>query len=84
MLKVGAVVRSIAGRDKDRFYLVVKLQEGAAWVADGKLRKLAAPKRKNVKHLSATRQEINLNAVATDKKLRGALAPLNDAFSTQP
>ena len=77
MLKAGDVVRCIAGREKDRFYLVTCMEGGRAAIADGKGRKLAGPKWKNPRHLAATSQTLELAAVATDRKLRCALAPLN-------
>ena len=48
----GCVVRSRAGHDKGRVYAVVAVENGFASVADGGLRKLARPKRKNVRHLA--------------------------------
>lgn len=51
-VRVGHLVRSIQGRDLGRLYFVVKVDpEGYVWVADGEKRTLAAPKRKNRKHL---------------------------------
>ncbi len=41
---------------------------------------LANPKRKNPAHVQATKQRVSLDAL-TDKKLREALKPLNDAVS---
>ena len=77
MLYKGQVVSSAAGHDKDSLYLVVQV-EGDGWcrVADGKRRKLAAPKRKNPKHLRPTRQSIDPGRVPTDRALRRALAGL--------
>ena len=46
-LTKGMIVRSMAGHDKNRFYVVLDLCEGDAWIADGKQRKLERPKRKN-------------------------------------
>jgi hypothetical protein len=42
---------------------------GYVYVADGKERKLASPKRKNLKHLIITNQKIDLRNI-TDKGLR--------------
>ena len=77
MFVAGNVVRCTAGREKDRFYLVIEVRNGQAAIADGKTRKLAAPKWKNTKHLAATNHKLELAAVPTDRKLRCALAPLN-------
>ena len=50
-IKVGSIVRSIAGHDKGSLLLVVALEKGYAYVADGKLRKIEKPKKKKLKHL---------------------------------
>ena len=47
----GCVVRSKAGRDTGRYLLVLSVEGKFALVADGDLRPLARPKRKNLRHL---------------------------------
>lgn len=71
----GMIVYSDAGHDRGRFCVVLKLDGSIAYVADGKLRTLAKPKRKNVKHLKPTAQIIDLTQCCTDKKLRAACWP---------
>ena len=66
----GLVVRAMAGRDRGGYFVVVDAAE--AWIADGKRRKLAAPKRKKIRHLQSTRQTVPMEDV-TDKKLRNML-----------
>ncbi|MDE7454332.1 MAG: KOW domain-containing RNA-binding protein [Clostridia bacterium] len=53
-LKIGSVVLSTQGRDKDAYFVVVNidLKHGYAYLADGGMRKLNAPKKKNLKHIS--------------------------------
>ena len=52
-IAAGCVVRSKAGRDEGRYFIVLSLEgEEFAYVADGDLRKVAAPKKKKLKHLS--------------------------------
>lgn len=70
--RIGTVVRSVAGRDKGRFLMVVSLDGDFAYVADGKERKLSKPKKKRLKHISATKTIIEADAL-TDKVLRAAL-----------
>lgn len=82
--EVGCVVRSVAGHDKDRFYVIVKVAGDRVAIADGKLRKLAKPKAKNTAHLRHTNTTLDMEVVTTDKKLREALAPLNRGESTKP
>lgn len=46
------VVRSKAGRDKGGLFYVLKVQGDFALIADGRRRRVEAPKRKRLKHLS--------------------------------
>lgn len=71
-LTKGLVVRALAGRDRGGYFVVVSVGDGYAQIADGKRRKLGAPKRKNIRHLQGTRQAIDLEC-ATDKQLRSVL-----------
>ncbi len=53
----GCVVRSKAGRDEGRYFIVLALDgDEFAYVADGDLRKVEKPKRKRVKHLYVTEE----------------------------
>lgn len=69
----GRVVRSAAGRDKDKFLAVVGWEEEAVLLADGKERPLERPKRKNVKHLAATNYLLTEEEMTTNRALRKAL-----------
>lgn len=71
----GMVVRSIAGHDSGSWLVVMSLENGFAFVADGKERKVEKPKKKNIKHLSRTRKTINVEGI-TNKKLRSELRNL--------
>ncbi len=46
------MARSLAGRDKGETYFVLSRGEREVLLADGKHRKLANPKRKNLRHVS--------------------------------
>ena len=50
-LEPGMLVRSKAGHDKDRIYVVIRAEDEYVYVADGDLRPLRHMKRKNVRHL---------------------------------
>lgn len=75
-IKAGSVVLSSAGHDKGRFMLVVGADGGRVFLADGKERKLASPKKKNIRHVRATLSSIELDGL-TDKKLRQTLGKMN-------
>jgi large subunit ribosomal protein L14e len=54
-VKSGQIVYSIAGRDKDRIFIIKKvLDENYVLIADGDLRKIDDPKKKKLKHLKIT------------------------------
>lgn len=65
-LVVGQYVKSKAGRDKDRIFIILAIiDENYLQVADGDLRKAEKPKRKKIKHLAvmhAVSEEINQKA----------------------
>lgn len=79
IITTGDIVRSVAGHDEERIYLVAKvLSEDFCEVVDGRLRKLGNPKTKRFKHVrKAGREEELLEALTkgdlTDKALRDAL-----------
>lgn len=50
-IQVGDLVISLAGRDKDRCYVVVEATLTRVKVIDGKLHKTFSPKTKNTKHI---------------------------------
>ena len=81
MLAKGSVVKSMSGRDQNRYYLVLDFCEGFAWIADGKVRKLASPKKKSFKHLTFTNTVLELSSITSDKKLRKLLSPFQEGFS---
>ena len=77
-LMKGSVVRAEAGRDGGGFFAVVGTDEKYCFIADGRSRKLASPKRKNLKHIALTDSMIDINDI-TDKRLRTELRDLSRA-----
>lgn len=68
-IELGRIVMSQAGRDKGRFMIVVGiLDTNYVYVADGSLRKIENPKKKNIKHLKATKKRADLIAEKLMKK----------------
>ena len=50
--QIGGICQSRQGRDKDRYYLIKSVNtDGTVMLVDGNFKRLAAPKKKNVKHL---------------------------------
>ncbi|MCL2285071.1 MAG: KOW domain-containing RNA-binding protein [Firmicutes bacterium] len=53
-MEIGQVVFSKSGRDKGKTFIVIKIHENYVYLVDGKLRVLAAPKKKKLKHIQPT------------------------------
>lgn len=82
---VGSVVLSKQGRDKGLYFVVTSVdKKGFVYLADGSMRKLASPKKKNVKHVSYS--GVTLNSIAEklcnnkkvfDSEVKSALRQFN-------
>ena len=75
------IVRSIAGRDSGKLFFVIDTQEEFLILADGKSRRLEAPKRKKRKHTvlvghsdSCVAKKIRSEEKVTNSELRRTLA----------
>ena len=73
-LRKGSVVRSKAGRDKDKLMAVIGTEGKTLLLCDGKERRLEKPKRKNPLHIAPTKTVLDDSAMATNRSLRRALA----------
>lgn len=76
-LTKGCVAKSLFGRDAGRFYAVLSVEGNAALIADGKVRRVERPKRKNAKHLCATGTQLSAESMATNNQLKRALRAFN-------
>ena len=81
---IGNVVMSTQGRDKGMYFVVVSLGKDVVYLSDGGMRKLSAPKKKNVKHVSDS--GVVLSSIATkltegkkvfDSEVKSALRQFN-------
>ncbi|MBS1310115.1 MAG: hypothetical protein HP032_06515 [Oscillospiraceae bacterium] len=86
----GEIVLSLKGRDAGGLFCVVDAQDGFALIADGKGRKLAAPKRKREKHLRRVGTSAHPAIVrlqrgesVSDRALRRSLAAFRDSEQTK-
>jgi len=68
-MTAGQVVISKRGRDKGLMFVVISTEvspEGEfSYLADGKLRTLAKPKKKKAKHLQPTNTHVDLNCAGS-------------------
>ena len=56
----GAIVKSIAGRERGGIFLIVNTIGNYAYLVNGKTRKVECPKKKNFKHLYLLEKNSNL------------------------
>ena len=75
------LVQATAGREEGKYFFVLETDGEYALIADGKSRKLEAPKRKKRKHLrfiaesdSRVAEKIRRNEKITNSELRKAIA----------
>ena len=57
----GAVVMSIAGREKNETFLILKTEGCMAYLINGKSRPIESPKKKNFKHLQLVMKDSGLD-----------------------
>ena len=76
-MQTGRIVKAKAGRDSGRFFAVLSVENGYAYIADGKTRRIERPKKKKLIHLAATAGQLGVDELETNRKLRRALAGLN-------
>ena len=81
---IGSVVLSTQGRDKGIYFVVTAQGREVVYLADGGMRKLAAPKKKNVKHVSdsgvvleSIAQKLTEGKKVFDSEVKSALRQFN-------
>lgn len=87
-LSIGQVVKSRAGRDKGRIFIVLDIiDKEYVYVVDGDLRKLDNPKKKKLKHLvvyntvlQEFKNKIDNNIRINNSYVRKILEPFNKSF----
>ncbi len=68
----GSIVRAMAGRDKENFFVVLDVEGCYAFIADGKRRKIEAPKKKKLIHLAPTKTVIE-GSLETNPQIKRVL-----------
>ena len=69
---IGFLASSKAGHDKDKIYVIVKEDTEYVWLADGKIKTFAKPKKKRKKHIQVIKYYNNAeikNALSEGKKV---------------
>lgn len=83
-IRVGSIVLSTQGRDKGMYFVVTSVSKGYVFLSDGGMRKLNAPKKKNLKHVSDSgvileniAQKFSQNKKVFDSEVKSALRQFN-------
>lgn len=64
----GQIMRSLKGHDKGDFQVVLKTDGAYAYMADGKRRRMEAPKKKKLMHLAPTATVLSEESLSTIDK----------------
>lgn len=68
----GSIVKAVAGREKNGFFVVLDCDSVFAYIADGKRRKVEKPKKKKLIHISPTGTVIE-GSIKTNPQIRKIL-----------
>jgi ribosomal protein L14E/L6E/L27E len=62
----GDIVKSLKGRDNGCIYAIISVENGVAYLANGRNRTVQNPKKKNIKHLEVLASTQDFIAKDTD------------------
>lgn len=79
-IKKGQLVKSRAGRDKDKFYLILYWDCEFVYVVDGDTRRLQNPKKKNIQHLWYTDKVSNIIKSKLEDEIKVTNADIREAL----
>ncbi len=76
-LKPGQLVRSLAGRDRGKHYLILgELDQKYVFLVDGQSRPVSRPKKKNKAHLQHYDRRVKLDETLDDSQVIRAIKEL--------
>lgn len=81
IFKEGMIVKSLSGHDAGRHYVVIRMDETAVYLADGKRKRLTNLKSKNIKHVAPADGEVVDVSCQTDKTIRKLVNRFNNMQS---
>ena len=76
-LAIGTVIKSLKGRDKNKYFCVVSIDGKYVEICDGKEHKVEKPKRKKIMHILITPYKLQTESLQVNKHLNKALKSLN-------
>lgn len=62
-IEIGMLAKSKAGHDKDSIYVIINIEGTHVYLADGRIRTLANPKKKKMKHIQVIRQKHMIDGI---------------------
>lgn len=71
--KPGCLARSLAGHDKDRYFIILKEDGEYVDLADGRLKTVARPKRKKKKHIQLVKEPLVTGFPVADETIRSVI-----------
>lgn len=72
-VRPGCPARSLAGHDKDQYFIILAVAGDCVMLADGKTKTVEKPKRKKIKHIQAASQPLFSEMPVTDEMIRSQL-----------
>ena len=78
-LAPGSIAISRAGRERNKTFIVLRFDDTCAYLADGKLRRAAKPKKKKLIHLTVT----SAKAAKTSEVLARGMLPADSLLAEE-
>lgn len=69
----GCLAKSLAGHDKDQYFVILSVEGEYVTLADGRLRTVTKPKKKKKKHIQATAHKLAVSFPPRDEEIRKEL-----------
>lgn len=54
-IQCGQIIKSKAGRDQGKFFIILDIQDEYVYLVDGQTRRVENPKKKKIKHIQPTK-----------------------------
>ncbi|SHI49277.1 KOW domain-containing RNA-binding protein [Parasporobacterium paucivorans] len=68
--EIGTLVFSRAGHDKDNLYVIISEEPEYVFLADGKIKTIENPKKKNKKHIQVIHSKIETEKTITNEDIK--------------
>lgn len=89
-MDIANIVVSLAGRDKGKLFVILKIENGYALIADGRSRRIVKPKRKKLKHLrfvgrcdEKLAERLQVGDKILDSEIRRAVSEISAQYRSQ-